>query len=269
MRHFMTTILCTVLILSGCQSGPSLEEVRSDYEIQLSALEDQLESKNLKITELEDNQSVLGNSIQSKDVQISELKAELEEAKDNLSALEGAMSDLEVAQNKSNQTPTVVQVSQTVIDLIKNQDFQNLASYAHPTSGVRFTPYPYVNVGSDLIFNGPQIAAFSSDSTVYTWGAYDGSGEPIEMMPMDYYNNFIYDADFALPEMLSWNSPIGTGNMINNLTSVYPTADYVEYHFTGFDSQYDGMDWVSLTLVFENVAGDWYLVGIVHGQWTT
>jgi hypothetical protein len=28
------------------------------------------------------------------------------------------------------------------------------------------------------------------------------------------------------------------------------------------------MDWQSLRLVFEETAGNWYLVGIVHDQWT-
>lgn len=56
--------------------------------------------------------------------------------------------------------------------------------------------------------------------------------------------------------------------MIDNMSTAYPNGSFVEYHFTGFDSQYAGIDWASLTLVFEENGGDWYLVGIVHGQWT-
>jgi hypothetical protein len=42
----------------------------------------------------------------------------------------------------------------------------------------------------------------------------------------------------------------------------------VEYHFSGFDKKFEGMDWASLKLVFENSNNEWYLVGIVHDQWT-
>jgi hypothetical protein len=42
----------------------------------------------------------------------------------------------------------------------------------------------------------------------------------------------------------------------------------VEYHFSGFVEDYGGMDWVSLRLVFIEEEGSWFLVGIVHDQWT-
>lgn len=39
----------------------------------------------------------------------------------------------------------------------------------------------------------------------------------------------------------------------------------------GSDSSTDsapGYDWCSLKLVFECYQGDWYLVGLVHSEWT-
>jgi hypothetical protein len=43
----------------------------------------------------------------------------------------------------------------------------------------------------------------------------------------------------------------------------------VEYYFPGFDLQLQGMDWRSLRLVFTLYDNTWYLVGIIHDQWTT
>ena len=43
----------------------------------------------------------------------------------------------------------------------------------------------------------------------------------------------------------------------------------MEYHFKGMDAQQGGMDWRSLRLVLEAHNGAWYLVGIVHDEWTT
>jgi hypothetical protein len=42
----------------------------------------------------------------------------------------------------------------------------------------------------------------------------------------------------------------------------------VEYYFPGFEAQYEGMDWKSLRLVFEQHQGSWKLVGIIHNEWT-
>jgi hypothetical protein len=42
----------------------------------------------------------------------------------------------------------------------------------------------------------------------------------------------------------------------------------MEYHFSGFEAQYEGMDWESLRLVFIQEDSTWYLVGIVHDEWT-
>ena len=42
----------------------------------------------------------------------------------------------------------------------------------------------------------------------------------------------------------------------------------MEYHFPGIDPKFEGMDWRSLRLVFEQKNCTWYLVGIIHAQWT-
>jgi hypothetical protein len=98
---------------------------------------------------------------------------------------------------------------------------------------------------------------------------YDGSGEPIDLTFRGYFERFIYDADFARPDVVGFDEEVGWSSMVNNIAEVYPTAMTVEYHFEGFEPQYEGMDWRSLRLVFEYEAGAWYLVGIVHDEWTT
>ncbi len=62
---------------------------------------------------------------------------------------------------------------------------------------------------------------------------------------------------------------IGRSNTSNNNFEIYSNAIIVEFHFSGFDSKYEGMDWESLRLVFEEKDGTWYLIGIIHDQWTT
>lgn len=155
-----------------------------------------------------------------------------------------------------------------IIWAIKQEDMGELAALIHPDQGVRFSPYTYVRVDEDLVFAADQLTELWGDATVYTWGAFDGSGEPIEFTFQQYYGRFVYDVDFVRPDVVGFDVFIGTGNMINNIRDVYPGAIIVEYHFEGFDPQYGGMDWRSLRLVLEEFEGQWYLIGIVHDEWT-
>jgi hypothetical protein len=114
-----------------------------------------------------------------------------------------------------------------------------------------------VDVASDDELNvraGPgaaQIRGLLADPTVYHWGVYDGSGAPIDLPFAAYYERFVYDADFARPDVVGLDETIGQGNTLNNIAEVYPGAVTVEYHLAGFDPQYAGLDWRSMRLVFE------------------
>ncbi|MEO7960049.1 MAG: hypothetical protein ABIR19_00800, partial [Ginsengibacter sp.] len=103
---------------------------------------------------------------------------------------------------------------------------------------------------------------------IISWGAYDGEGGDIRMTIGDYFKKFVYDVDFLSPEKTSYNQTMGAGNSLNNITEIYKDADFMENYFSGFDKKYDGMDWRSLRLVFKEFEGNYYLVGVVHDQWT-
>jgi len=158
--------------------------------------------------------------------------------------------------------------STNVLTAIKNYDLEKLASAVHPDKGVRFSPYGYVDVDKDLVFTAEKVKKLATDSTLYHWGYYDGSGEPIRLKFSDYYKKFIYDVDFLNAEQVGYNKTLGHGNSLNNSFEVYKNSIIVEYYFSGFDPQYGGMDWRSLRLVFEKKNDVWYLVGIIHDQWT-
>jgi hypothetical protein len=90
----------------------------------------------------------------------------------------------------------------------------------------------------------------------------------IDLTFADYFADFVYDVDFASAPQIAVNQRLGPGNTIDNSAEVYPGDMIVEYHFPGFDPQYDGMDWRSLRLVFKYCQGNYDLVGIIHDEWT-
>lgn len=162
----------------------------------------------------------------------------------------------------------VLDRSAEVIAALRDRDMITLSHYVLPQSGLRFSPYAAVK-DTDQVFPADEVAGLMADPTVYTWGAYDGSGKPINLAFTDYFSKFIYDVDFANAPQLALNHRLGVSTTLDNSAEYYPGAMIVEYYFPGFDPQYTGMDWRSLRLVFMEDNHTWYLVGIIHDQWTT
>jgi hypothetical protein len=154
-----------------------------------------------------------------------------------------------------------------VINALAEKDMARVADFVHPEMGLRFSPYGFVRAEHQVFMPG-ELASLVGSDQVYTWGAYDGTGDPIELTFDDYYQEFVYSSNFTNPEQMAVNERLGQGNSINNIGEFYPGTSFVEYHFSGFDEQYEGMDWESLRLVFVQEDGAWWLVGIVHDEWT-
>lgn len=154
-----------------------------------------------------------------------------------------------------------------VINAIKTQDFPTLSTFVGP-QGIRFTPYEHVDVVSDIVLYSGQVYNALALSTTFTRWWYDGSWFPIDLPIGQYWEKFVYDVDFITAPEVYHNQPFNRGNTINNIFDVYSGKHIVEYHFPGFDPQYDGMDRRSLYLVFENIWGQRYIIGIIHWSWT-
>lgn len=156
------------------------------------------------------------------------------------------------------------------MEAFKDMDQELLGTLTHPEEGVRFTQYSNVNVEEDLVFTTEEMENFFDDTDKYVWGRYDGVGDNIELAPNEYYEEFIYTQDFIDPEEIGYNEIISnSGTIQENQFEVYSDAIIAEYYFSGFDEELDGMDWESLRLVFQYYGDTWYLVGVIHNQWTT
>lgn len=162
----------------------------------------------------------------------------------------------------------ITDLASQVLQSLKQKDMKRFANYVHPVTGVRFSPYAHVDEDSDKVFTAQALVGLLEDKQKQLWGYYDGSGDEILLTFADYYQHFIYSHDFLHAKQVAYNKSIGSGNTRNNLTEVYPNATFVEYHFSGLDPKVGGTSWASLRLVFEQFKGKWYVVGVIHAQWT-
>lgn len=159
-------------------------------------------------------------------------------------------------------------ISNNVIKALDDKDMDTLSSFVHPIKGIRFTPYTYVSLDNDIVFSKDETKNFFENQNEYIWGVYDGKGDEIKLTPSDYFEKFVYSENFIDPEEIGYNTVLSSGNMLKNQFEVYENPIVVEYYFSGFNPEFQGIDWKSLRLVFEEYEGQWFLVGIIHNQWT-
>lgn len=161
---------------------------------------------------------------------------------------------------------TITSRATQLIRMLKAGKYEDLAQWVHPKRGVRFSPSPHI-YGGLPVFSRDQVSTLSSKGQLWEWGGDDFS-DPISMEFSRYHDRFIYDRDFLNSDSVFFNYNIQRGNVLNNLTSAFGRdCIVVEYYIPG-EPQYSDMDWRSLRLVFAPHQDDWYLVGVVHSQWS-
>jgi len=164
----------------------------------------------------------------------------------------------------------LLKTTQNILTILKNKNYLAFANYIHPVEGLRFSPYGHIDTLRHIKLSRQKFIAQAakSEQDIIVWGEFDGTGDPIKMTLHNYMQRFVYDVDFAKPENRTVNEFIGSGNSLNNLDSVYKNCDFTESHFSGFEKKYEGHDWRTLRLVFKERNGKYFLVAIVHDEWT-
>lgn len=180
----------------------------------------------------------------------------------------GSGSDVSAPPLNPEDNLSLLSAASAVNRCVQQQDWLTLSAYVHPELGVTFTPYSTVEPASDLTFTAGQIKALAQDQTVYTWGFEDGRGDPIQMTMLQYFERYVYDRDYTQVPQIGVDRIMTGGNALENLIEAYPGCRFVDFSFPSADPVNDGLDWSSLKLVFQPGEECWYLVGVVHGEWT-
>lgn len=154
------------------------------------------------------------------------------------------------------------------VTALRQRDYAALAALVHPEKGVVFTPYSTVELDSNVSLTPSQVAGAPKDPSLYQWGLADGSGEPISLTIPEYFDRYVYNADYAKAPIIGVDQVIGQGNALENVQDVFPDARFVEYYFPGLNPEYNGFDWCGLKLVFTPYEEAYRLIAIIHSEWT-
>lgn len=166
-----------------------------------------------------------------------------------------------------SQQDSIKATGRQVLVFLKENNFIELSKY-FSNNGVRFSPYGFIDTAnSKKLLPADFLNAINKKWTL-TWGSFDGTGDPIKLTVPAYLKKFVYNADYLNAEAVGFNEVMKKGNSLVNTNSIYPNHHFIDYHFSGFDQKNEGLDWTSLRLVFEKEDGQYFLVAIIHDQWT-
>lgn len=167
----------------------------------------------------------------------------------------------------STSQQTLTQQALDIQRALADKNYVSIIDDIHPTKGVRFSMYAYVDLDKDKVFSRGQFAQYLRESIIrFTWDDLDGTGEDY-VVPLPVYLDSWIDAKKFDNARITVNQFESRGNMINNVLEAYPNADVVDFYYRG-SAQYDGMDWRGMRLVFEMYQGKRYLVAIINDRWT-
>lgn len=152
-----------------------------------------------------------------------------------------------------------------VMSALRKKDFSALSVLIHPEKGVRFTPYGFVGK-ADKTFDAGSIASEMKDKKTYFWGFYDATRKPIKKTFKDYFKRFVYDRDFQKANFIAYNHIQRTDKDVN-VFNVYKNCVVIDYMYTG-EPEFMDLGWRSLRIALEEYEDVWYLVGIIHDEWT-
>jgi len=174
---------------------------------------------------------------------------------------------VQVAKEQVSQRDSIEAVCLKALTALQAKNYDAFAALFHPTEGVRFSPYGFIDPTHKQVLAKDFLEAITRN-WILTWGHIDGSGEAIKIRVKAYIDKFVYNADYLHAPQKSYDMVIGKGNSIDNLKDTYPQLHFTEYHFKGFDEKYRGLDWTSLRFVFKKHNNVYYLVAVIHDQWT-
>lgn len=170
---------------------------------------------------------------------------------------------------------TLTQQAMHIQRALATGDYASITTDIHPTRGVRFSMYAFIQPQSDKVFSRAQFAQYLDESKVnFTWGTLDGTGKPLVTPLPEYLKIWVtaqkFNESIAVikDSTPSINEFASSGNTINNIDKIYQYSEVVEFYYNGTQA-YSGMDWRALRLVFDTYQGRRYLIAIVNDQWTT
>ena len=172
---------------------------------------------------------------------------------------------------ESGDSLSMLELTHEILTLAAAKDYATLATQIHPTLGIRFSPYTYVDKAEHKHFTADEFReqVTKGAQKKVLWGTSDPLGEPIKLTVEGYFKEFAYDKNYLQEGRMGYNATIGRSTIVNNIQETYPEAIFVEAYWVPQDEEKAPYEWGSIRLVYEKYQDQYYLVAWVHDAWST
>lgn len=151
--------------------------------------------------------------------------------------------------------------AKTAILALKDKDFKLFSTFVHPEKGIRLGTIEG-NVDTTILFSTEIARLWEDESPRFKVWHEELPGEWISFKK--YYEQFLYDRDFANAPKIGHNQLFSRGPSVWNPWEEHPGSIVVEYFVPSED---EGLNWRILSFVFETFNDEWYLVRAAHMRW--
>lgn len=132
------------------------------------------------------------------------------------------------AQTSNAARPFVEDTVNRVLTALAERDFESLASFVEQ-EGLIVSPYVMLDK-DDVRLSRAEVEHCGSNPQKRLWGYRDGSGAPIELSCRQYFDEFVWDADYRKADEVLYDEPRQRGLDPNNNHDFAPGAIVVELH---------------------------------------
>jgi hypothetical protein len=154
-------------------------------------------------------------------------------------------------------------ISYKALFALSSMELNTLSEYVLEDSGLTISSY----CGGKYNFKKQFLKNFTkTDKTIFHFGAYDGSGEDIDLTLNDYIQKCVYTADFLNTKPIDLIKAIQSGktfisNDYDNILIEHPNCFIKSFHCATDE-------WKILDIVFIQYKEKWYIAEIRQRCWT-
>ncbi|HEY4483818.1 MAG TPA: hypothetical protein VI752_01410 [Candidatus Paceibacterota bacterium] len=169
------------------------------------------------------------------------------------------------------ETPAIgekemVSTAKLVLSALRTRDYQRLEELTSP-SGLTLNLTPSLDLRT-IHAGKDEVSELKTNTETYLFGYTDGQGEPINMTTAQFIDKWIYTHDYEKAPQVGVNKILGQGNSLNSIIKDVTPREFVSFHYPGIDPQYEGMDWTTIYLIFDQTGGQYKLRAIAKDNWT-
>lgn len=128
------------------------------------------------------------------------------------------------------------------------------------TANMELVKEGYIKVSGGCLYHSEAEIRFMPKS--------GGNGEPIRLTPDQFFKKYLSGGDHrkASP-WVGYNKGFEANDAdIDQIVKMHPGAVVVDYHYPALDPTTNA--WEDLILILERYEGDWFLIAVIHNEWT-